>query len=90
MTNRGFVLIARQLLSHPRFKPRGPFTQFEAWYWLIESAAYVARDVPVCSGRNQQIIHLEPGQLTYSVRYLAAAWRWSDKPSAAVFERPSS
>jgi hypothetical protein len=79
MTNRGFVLIARQLLSHPRFKPRGPFTQFEAWYWLIESAAYVARDVPVCSGRNQQIIHLEPGQLTYSVRYLAAAWRWSDK-----------
>jgi hypothetical protein len=43
MTNRGFVLIARQLLSHPRFKPRGPFTQFEAWYWLIESAAYVAR-----------------------------------------------
>jgi hypothetical protein len=79
MSNRGYILIARQLLSHPRFKPRGAFSQFEAWYWLIESAAFMARDVAVCSGRNQQIIHLEPGQLTYSIRYLAKAWRWSDK-----------
>ncbi len=79
MSNRGYILIARQLLSHPRFKPRGAFSQFEAWYWLIESAAFVARDVAVCSGRNQHTIHLEPGQLTYSIRYLAKAWRWSDK-----------
>lgn len=79
MSNRGYILIARHLLSHPRFKPRGAYSQFEAWYWLIEFAAFVDRDVAVCSGRNQQIIRLEPGQLTYSVRYLAKAWRWSDK-----------
>ena len=40
MSNRGYILMSRQLLKHPRFKPRGPFSQFEAWYWLIESAAY--------------------------------------------------
>jgi hypothetical protein len=76
---KGYVLIARGLLTHPRFKPRGPLTQFEAWYWLIESAAYAPHDVTITSGRNRLTVCLEPGQLTYSIRYLAAAWRWSDK-----------
>jgi hypothetical protein len=79
MSERGFYLVSRGMLDHPRFKPRGPFTQFEAWHWLIRSAAYVPRDVSIVSGRNKQTVHLEPGQLTYSVRYLAKAWRWSDK-----------
>jgi hypothetical protein len=76
---KGYVLIARGLLKHPRFKPRGPLTQFEAWYWLIESAAYAPHDVTITSGRNRLAVHLEPGQLTYSIRYLAKAWQWSDK-----------
>jgi hypothetical protein len=76
---KGFVLIARGLLKHPRFKPRGPLTQFEAWYWLIVSAAYAPHDVTITSGRNRQTVHLEPGQLTHSIRYLAKAWQWSDK-----------
>jgi hypothetical protein len=77
--SRGYVLIARGLLDHPRFKPRGPFTAFEAWNWLIASAAYAPRDVTVISGRNRTTVRLEPGQLTYSIRYLANAWQWSDK-----------
>jgi hypothetical protein len=90
--SKGYVLIARGLLEHPRFKPRGPFTQFEAWYWLIESAAYAPRDVTITSGRNRITVCLEPGQLTYSIRYLAKAWRWSDKRvqrflSALEFDR---
>ena len=76
---KGYVLIARGLLKHPRFKPRGPLTQFEAWYWLIESAAYAPHDVTITSGRNRLTVCLEPGQLTYSIRYLAEAWQWSDK-----------
>jgi hypothetical protein len=74
---KGYVLIARGLLKHPRFKPRGPFSQFEAWYWLIESAAYVARDVPIMMGNRREIITLQPGQLSHSIRFLSRAWRWS-------------
>jgi hypothetical protein len=77
MSNRGYMLMARQLLKHPRFKPRGAFTQFEAWYWLIESAAYVARDVPIMMGNRREIITLQPGQLSHSIRFLACAWHWS-------------
>jgi DNA-binding transcriptional regulator YhcF (GntR family) len=89
---KGYVLIARGLLKHPRFKPSGPLTQFEAWYWLIESAAYAPHDVTITSGRNRLAVRLEPGQLTYSIRYLARAWQWSDKRvqrflSALEFDR---
>jgi hypothetical protein len=76
---KGYVLISRGLLKHPRFKPSGPLTQFEAWYWLIEAAAYAPRDVPVMCGRRTDVIILAPGQLTHSIRFLAKAWGWGDK-----------
>jgi hypothetical protein len=79
VSNRGYVLIARGLLEHPRFKPQGAFSSAEAWIWLIESAAHTARDVTATNGRHRVVVHLEPGQLTFSVRFLAGAWRWSDK-----------
>jgi hypothetical protein len=77
MSNRGYILMSRQLLKHPRFKPRGPFSQFEAWYWLIESAAYSLREVPIMMGPRREIITLQPGQLSHSIRFLSRAWRWS-------------
>lgn len=76
---KGYVLISRGLLKHPRFKPSGPLTQFEAWYWLIEAAAYAPRDVPVVNGTRGDVITLQPGQLSHSIRFLARAWNWSDK-----------
>jgi hypothetical protein len=90
--SKGYVLIARGLLNHPRFKSHGPLTQFEAWYWLIESAAYALHNVTITNGRNRLTVSLEPGQLTYSIRYLAKAWGWSDKRvqrflSALEFDR---
>lgn len=75
----GYFMMARGALKHPRFKPAGPWTSFEAWCWLIESAAYAPCDIVTMNGRNKKIVHLEPGQLTFSVRFLAKAWRWSDK-----------
>jgi hypothetical protein len=77
MSERGFYLVSRGMLDHPRYKPRGPFTQFEAWHWLIESAAYAPRDVPIMTGTRREIITLQPGQLSHSIRFLSAAWRWS-------------
>jgi hypothetical protein len=76
---KGYVLIARGLLGHPRFKPQGTFSNYEAWSWLIESAAFCARDAKVTNGRSRFIIRLEAGQLTHSVRHLSRVWKWSDK-----------
>jgi hypothetical protein len=76
---KGYFLISRGLLKHPRFKPSGPLTQFEAWYWLIEAAAYAPRDVPIVNGTRGDVITLHPGQLSHSIRFMARAWNWSDK-----------
>jgi hypothetical protein len=73
----GYILIARKLLKHPRFKPRGAFTQLEAWIWLLEAAAYMPREVPIMMGNRREIITLRPGQLSHSIRFLSRAWRWS-------------
>jgi hypothetical protein len=74
---RGYVLIARGILDHPRFKPTGPYTRAEAWLWLIEAAAFKDRSVPVFAGRQRKMVLIARGELSYSVRYLAQAWRWS-------------
>lgn len=77
MKQRGYILIARGLLSHPRFKPSGAFTNAEAWLWMIDAAAFKAYPVDIMAGRLRRRITLDRGQLSYSVRYLATAWRWS-------------
>jgi DNA-binding transcriptional regulator YhcF (GntR family) len=79
MSNRGFILLARGFLTHPRFKPKGAFSNAEAMLWLIETAAHTGHEVSVLNGTRRQIIRLEPGQMTHSIRFLAEAWRWSDK-----------
>lgn len=75
--SKGYILIARGCLKHPRFKPRGPFSTFEAWCWLIESAAYVPREIPIMMGNRRELITLQPGQLSHSIRFLSKAWHWS-------------
>jgi hypothetical protein len=74
---RGYILIARGILDHPRFKPTGPYTRAEAWLWLIEAAAFKDRSVSVLAGRQRKAVWIARGELTYSVRYLAKAWKWS-------------
>lgn len=77
MSKTGFFLVARGSLAHARFKPKGAFSAFEAWVWLIEAAAHSDCEVAVMNGTQREIIPLKAGQLTYSIRYLAKAWLWS-------------
>ena len=77
MKQRGFILISRGLLNHPRFKPHGALTNAEAWLWMIDAAAFKAHPVDVMAGRLRRRITIERGQLSYSVRFLSRAWRWS-------------
>lgn len=67
----GTVNIARALLKHEAFKDQ-PFTEREAFMWLIMEASWKERTKRV----GNVTVTLERGQLAASVRFLAEAWQW--------------
>src|SRR5262249_54287555 len=79
MSERGFIAIARGALDHPVVGARKPFSKFEAWLWLLFEAAWKPRRVRVTSGRAEQYLTLERGQLSYSRSYMVTAWGWKEK-----------
>ena len=73
---RGYYLMHRGWMDSPVFKCE-PFTQREAWLWLIENAVW--SDIAVASQVTGHEIKLKRGQLSYSHDYLKVAWGWSDR-----------
>lgn len=73
MAERGVFAIDRSVFDHPIFAPE-PFTEREAWLWMIGAAAWKPMRVRV--GRAP--IELERGQLAFATRFLATKWRWSE------------
>jgi hypothetical protein len=65
MSEHGVFAVHRGVFNHPFFA-REPFTEREAWMWLIAAAAWKATQVRV--GRN--IIALKRSQLAFSTRFL--------------------
>jgi hypothetical protein len=76
MTDCGYIVIARRIFEHPLLQD-GDY--FRAWVWLISEAAWKPRRVRITNGRTSEIVEIGRGQLTHSRRYLAGAWRWSEK-----------
>lgn len=72
MSERGVFAVDRGLWDHPIFD-KEPFTEREAWLWLISEAAWKPRPWRT----EGQIIELQRGQLCHSVRYMADVWQWS-------------
>lgn len=75
MSDSGWIAIDRGILDHPLFERRKqPFSELEAWIWLLLKAAW--RD------RRQwaigRMFSLRRGQLLASPRFLAGHWRWSE------------
>ncbi len=68
----GRYWMARGWMDHPLFRGE-PYTKALAWCWLIENATWKPHRVLV----DGKIITLDRGQLSYSTRYLGAAWGWS-------------
>lgn len=68
----GVFAVARNLFEHEAFEDE-PFTEREAWIWLIREAAWKERQVRV--GRDA--VKLMRGQCTGSVRFMADRWKWS-------------
>jgi hypothetical protein len=69
---RGLYTISRAVFEHPAFKSE-PFTEREAWVWLIGEAQWKANRKRI----NGQIVELERGQLSHSIRFLSIRWDWS-------------
>lgn len=73
MIGSGYYAMARGWMDHPLLVTSQPLTRREAWAWLIEHAAWRPHRQNIAG----QIVYLDRGQLTASLRYLAKAWGWS-------------
>jgi hypothetical protein len=71
----GWFSIKRGALDHELMRPQGKFSRFEAWVWIIESAAYA--DTTIDLGGKPFTV--KRGCLCFSERFLSAKWRWSRK-----------
>lgn len=68
----GYYQMARGWQENAFFSDE-PFTEREAWLWLIENAAWK----PSSARIKGATISLERGQLCFAQRFLAEKWRWS-------------
>ena len=68
----GTVKIARAIFDHGAFADE-PFTEREAWIWLIMEAAWKPRKRRV----GDYVVDVERGQVAASVRFMAKAWKWT-------------
>lgn len=69
----GVFAVSRGLFDHPMFAAE-PFTEREAWIWLIKEAAWKDRKVRVGS----RLVSLSRGQCVFSTRFMAGKWKWSE------------
>ena len=67
----GTVNISRDIWNDAAFKDQ-PFTEREAFMWLVMEASWKPREKRVGSA----VVNLERGQLAASIRFMAEAWNW--------------
>ena len=78
----GTVNIARSIWTDAAFKEE-PFTEREAFMWLVMEASFKARERRFGS----TIVQLERGELASSIRFMAEAWQWSKSRVARFLDR---
>ena len=78
----GTFSVARNVWGHPAFKSE-PFTEREAWLWIVGYARY--RRGPVRVGTA--IIQAERAEVCCSLRFMAGAWKWSESKVRRYLKR---
>lgn len=73
MSRVGVFAVSRDIFDHPIFA-KEKFSEREAWIWLVAEAAWKPTRVKVADS----IIHLDRGQCSFSLRFMAAKWLWSE------------
>ncbi|SDP49337.1 hypothetical protein [Afipia sp. GAS231] len=82
--NGGRFAVSRGVFDHPVFKME-PFTEREAWIWIIAQAAWKPRQVRATSGRSVQMVELDRGQFCLALRFIQAAWLWPSEKRVRTF-----
>lgn len=78
-----WVRVSRSVFDHPVFAPE-PFTEREAWLWLIANAAWKETQHRV----GNAICEVPRGALFVTLRELQLVWRWqSDKRVRGFLDR---
>ncbi|MHC8493420.1 hypothetical protein ACTU44_12005 [Thalassospira sp. SM2505] len=84
---KGFVAGQRSRFEHPLFRAsKGrPFCRGYAWDWMVAHAiwSHDGYDDDV----NGKVVHLERGQLSYSIRFMAEKWCWSRTATERFIKR---
>ncbi|CAO4136705.1 hypothetical protein OFEAOIEE_LOCUS4464 [Methylorubrum extorquens] len=73
MSERGVFAVDRGLWSDPDFADE-PFSEREAFLWLLSEAAW--RPTSVRIGHHR--VELDRGQCAFSTRFMAEKWKWSE------------
>lgn len=68
----GVFAVHRGVFEHPIFAPE-PFTETQAWIWMLSAAAW--KDTRVRVGST--VYDLKRGELVFATRFLAERWRWN-------------
>lgn len=76
VANTGVYQIDREMWDHPFFKAE-PYTEKQAWAWLIGQAAWRAETVSIGESGHRRTIQIERGRFAASFRVLAAKWLWT-------------
>lgn len=71
----GWFAVKRGALEHELFAPKGPFSKFEAWVWMVENAPFKDGEV-IIKGKTYPT---KRGHLYHSIRFMAGKFRWSEK-----------
>jgi hypothetical protein len=66
--------LVRGIHDHPIIGVRKPFSQFEAWTWLLSEAAW--KDRRYLAGSI--LVDLKRGQVAHSTRFMARTWGWPE------------
>lgn len=69
---KGYYKMQRGWMDNEFFS-REPFTEREAWLWMIEEASWEPCEITT----RQETIKLDRGQFTASVRFMARRFQWS-------------
>lgn len=82
MSERGVIAIDRGVFDHDCFADE-PFTEREAWMWLIAEAAWRPRARRI----GRVALDLRRGQLAASLRFMAERWGWNKDRVDRFLER---
>lgn len=70
----GYIKLYRGSRDTDGLLPSEHYSDWEAWTWLLENAAW--KEISRWNGKGQEI-RLKPGQIHVSLRSLCSSWGWS-------------